>query len=107
MSVEDEVGWHSIVVADKSRIRDTEAVPTAVPDPPQPGGIKAALETDSLKPTQNSSSMARKATERVSAERSAPIWINLDPGKPNRETGRACTMPKDPEPGKPEKGQPF
>ena len=50
MGVEDEVGWHTTVAADKSKKEDTKEVPITVPDPPQAGGVKAALEIGKQRP---------------------------------------------------------
>ena len=58
------------------------------------------------KPSRSASTVARKATARASAGRSAPIRrepvLEMAPDMPTREIGSARTTPKDP--GKPEKG---
>ena len=48
-------------------------------------GVKEAPETNKQRPKRNVGTVARRATKRVSARRSAPIWINPDPTKPNME----------------------
>ena len=54
-------------------------MPTIVPDPPEVGGVEAALETGKESPQHNVGTMARKGTWRASARRSMPIHRNPDP----------------------------
>ena len=51
--------------ADKSRTQGTEIVPTAVPNPPQAGGVKIMPEIGKERPTRNVGIVARKATRRT------------------------------------------
>ena len=80
-------------------------MPTTTLDPPETGGVKA-MRTDKGRPSRSAGTVARKATEKANAGRSAPIRREPDPetvpDMPTRETGSARTTPKDP--GKPEKG---
>ena len=96
MHVEDEVNRCAMQATDKE---GTNEMPTAIPDPPEAGGVEA-------RQPRIAGTVARKATGRASAERSAPIRKEPDPD-PNElteETGSARTTPKDPE--KPERPQP-
>ena len=102
----DGADRHAVEAADKSKIGGTMMVPTTVPDPPQVGGVKAVPETGKGRPTQNVGIVARKATGRASVGRSAPIRINPDLARPDKETGKARTTlkdRKDPEPEKPKR----
>ena len=81
-------------------------MPTATTDPPEPGGVEA-MRTDRGRPSRSTGSVARKATEKATARRSAPIWREPDsetvPDIPTREIGSDRTTPKTP--GEPEKGR--
>ena len=105
MVVEDEASRHAMEAADVIMEGGTEVMPTATPDPPETGGVEA-MRTDRERPSRSAGTVARKATEKASAGRSAPIRREPDPetvpDMPTRETGSARTMPKDPE--EPEKG---
>ena len=83
----------------------TEVMPTATLDPPEIGGVET-MRTGKGRPSRSAGTVARKATEKASAGRSAPIWREpvpeIAPDMPTREIGSARTMPKDPE--EPEKG---
>ena len=84
-------------------------IPTTIPDPPEVGGVEATPRTGKRNPPQNADIVARKATRRASAGRSAPFWSkpDPDPGGPNTEIGSGCTTPKDrKDPKKSERGQP-
>ena len=95
MGVVDEVGRHAMEAVDKSRNDDTENMPTAVPDPPQEGGVKAAPEVGKQKPTQNAGIVAERVTEKATAGRSAPIRTNPDPARPGRIIDKVRTTRKD------------
>ena len=98
MHVEDEANRFAMEATDKE---GTNEMPTAIPDPPEAGGVVAR------KP-RIAGTVARKATEKASAGRSAPSRekprLDPDPDEPTEEIGNARTTPKDPE--KPERPQP-
>ena len=101
MVVVDEVGWHAMEAADKSRNDDTENMPTAVPDPPGAGGVNAVPETGKTNPLRNAGTVAKRATGKASAGESVPIRTNPDPARPVRMAGKARTTQtdqEDPEP---------
>ena len=103
------MGWHATITADKSRTEGTEIMPTTTPDPPQAGGAKAVPEADMQNPTRNAGIVAKRATEKASAGRSALIRINPDRARPVGRTGKAHSMRKDrkdPKLGRPVRGQP-
>ena len=54
---------------------------------------KAAPESGKENPRWNVGIVAKKATGRASARRSAPIRINPDRAKPKMGIGSDCTMP--------------
>ena len=91
MVVADELDWHAMVAAIKSRKEGTEVVSTTTPDPPQVGGVKEVLETDKKRSQQNVGTVAGGATERASARRSTPIRTDSDPVEPNMEINIICT----------------
>ena len=99
MGVEDEASRHAMEAVDVIREEGTEVMPTATPDPPETGGIEA-MRTDKEKPSRSDGTMARKATEKASAGRSAPIRKEPDPetvpDAPTREIGSDRTTPKTP-----------
>ena len=65
--------------ANKSRIRGTKTVPTAIADPLEAGGVKAAeLGASKGRLHRNASTVAEKATKKVSAGRRGLIWTKLD-----------------------------
>ena len=72
MGVEDEASRYAMEAADVIREEGTEVMPTATPDPPETGGVKG-MRTDKVRPSQSAGTVARKATEKASAGRSAPI----------------------------------
>ena len=92
-------------MADEIKEGGTEVMPTPTPDPPETGGVEA-MRTGKGKPLRSVGTVARKATRKASARRSA--WIRREPvpepvpDMPTRETGNARTTLKDPE--EPEKG---
>ena len=108
VGVEDEAIRHAIEAADVIMEGGTEVMPTATPDPPETGGVEA-MKTGKGNPPQSAGIVARKAIEKASAGKSAPIRREpapeTVPGVPTREIGSDRTMPKDPE--KPEKGLPL
>jgi hypothetical protein len=91
--------------ADVIKEGGTEVMPTATPDPPETGGVEA-MRTDKGRPSRSAGIVARKATEKASAGRSAPIrrepGPKMVPDVPTREIGSARTTPKTP--GEPEEG---
>ena len=105
MGVEDEASRCAMEAADEIKEGGTEVTPTATPDPPELGGVEA-MKTGKGNPPRNVGIVARKATRRASAGKSAPIRRELDPEMVpdmlTRETGSARTTPKIP--GEPETG---
>ena len=105
MGVEDEASRYAMEAADEIKEGGTEVTPTATPDPPKTGGVEA-IRTGKRKPLWSAGTVARKATEKASAGKSAQIRREpvpeTVPDMPTRETGSARTTPKDPE--EPEKG---
>ena len=81
-------------------------MPTTILNPLEAGGVEAAPRTCKTNPSRNAGIVARKATRRASAGRSASVWRkpDPDPNKPKKEIGNGCTTPKDPK--KLEKVQP-
>ena len=73
MGVEDELDRHALVAADKSRKEGIDVVPTAVLDPPQAGGVTVEPEIGKQRPKRNASIVARTATRKASARKSASI----------------------------------
>ena len=100
----DEASRCAMEVADGTKEEGTEVMPTAIPNPPEVGGVEAT-KTGKENPPRNAGTVARKATRRASVGRSALIWRKPDPDpvKPTREINNNRTTPKDPE--KPQKGQ--
>jgi hypothetical protein len=98
VGVEDEANRCAMEATDKE---GTKEMPTAIPDPPEAGGVEASQPWIA-------GIVARKATGRASAGRSTPSRgeprPDLDPDKLTEEIGSNCTTRKDPE--KPEKPQP-
>ena len=96
--VEDEANRFAMEATDKE---GTNEMPTAIPDPPEAGGVKASQP-------RIAGIVARKATEKASAGRSTPSQgkprPDPEPDEPTEEIGNARTTQKDPE--KPEKSQP-
>ena len=103
MFVADEASRCAMEAADGTKEEGTEVMPTAIPDPPDTGGVEATRNNKG-NPSRNAGTVARKATRRASAGRSAPIQREPDPDIPTKEIGRDRTTPKDPE--KTERGQP-
>ena len=99
MDVEDEASRHAMEEADVIREEGTKVMPTTTPDPPETGGVEA-MRTDRGKSSQSAGTVAKKATEKASAGRSAPIRREPEPAMvpdmPTRETGSVRTTPKDP-----------
>ena len=106
MDVEDEASRYAMEAADVIKEGGTEVMPTATPDPPETGGVDA-MRTGKGKSSRSADTVARKATEKESAGKSAPIrrepGLETVPDMPTRETGSIHTTPKIP--GEPEKGQ--
>ena len=101
MGVEDDASRHTMEPADVIMEGGTEVMPTATPDPPETGGVEA-MRTDKGRPLRSASTMARKATEKASAGKSALIRREPDTDVPTREIGSVRTTPKIP--GEPETG---
>ena len=109
MGVVDEVDRLAMVAAGKSRTEGIKNVLTAIPDPPQVGGVKAAPEAGKQRPTRNVCTMIKRATEKESAGRSMLIRTDPDPARLAKRTGNTRITQKDQEdlkPEKPVKGQP-
>ena len=104
--VVDKGGRCAIEAADKTKIERIVVMPTLVPDLPEAGVVETAPETGKQYPPQKVGPVARKATGRESAGRSAPIRREpvpkTVPDMLTKEIGSTRTAPKDPE--KPEKG---
>ena len=64
---------HAMVVIDKSRKEGIEEMPIEVPDPPQAGGVTVEPEIGKQRPKRNASIVARTATRKASARKSASI----------------------------------
>ena len=73
MGVEDKVGRLAIVETDKRKKKGIEEVPTTIPDPPQARRVMAEPETSKQRPKRNASIVARTATRKASARKSASI----------------------------------
>ena len=105
--VADEASRCAMEAANGIKEEGTEVMPTTIPDPSEIGGVEVT-RTGKGNPPRNVGIVARKATGRASAGRSAPIRRKPGPDpvpeKPIKEIGSDRTTPKDPE--KPEKGQP-
>ena len=69
----DEADQKIVEVGNKSRSEGTTMVATTIPDPPQVGGVKAVPRAGEREPQQTVGNVAGRATQRVSARRSAPI----------------------------------
>ena len=93
-------GRFAMEVADGTKEEGTKVMPTTIPDPLETGGVEAT-RTNKGNPPRNASSVARKATERASVGRNAPIWTEPDTDpvsdKATREIGSDRTTSKDPE----------
>ena len=85
MGVEVEASRHAMEAADVIKGGGTELMPTTTPDPPETGGVEA-MRTDKVKPSRSAGTVARKATEKASAGKSAPIRR-----EPHPETVLLCT----------------
>ena len=72
MDVEGQASRYAMEAANEIKEGGTEAMSTATPDPPETGGVEA-IRTGKAKPSQSAGTMARKATGKASAGRSAPI----------------------------------
>ena len=107
MVVADEASRCAMEAADGTKEEGTEVMPTAIPDPPETGGVEA-MKTGKGNPSRNVGTVARKATRRASSRRNAPIrrepGLDPVPEMPTKEIGSVRTTSKDPE--KPEKVQP-
>ena len=105
VGVEDEASRRAMEVDEGIKEKGTEVMPTATPDPPETGGVEA-MRTGKVKPSRSAGTVARKATGKASAGRSAPIQREPGPETvpdiPTREIGSARTTPKTP--GEPIKG---
>ena len=103
MDVEDEASRCTMEAAEEIKVEGTEMMSTSIPDTPEIGGVEA-MKTGKVNLARNDGIVARKATGRASAGKSAPSRKELDPDRPTKEIGRVRITPKDPE--KPEKGLP-
>ena len=66
VDVEDETSQCAMEAADEIKVECTEMMPTAIPDPPEIGGVEA-MRTSKVNPPRNVGIVARKATGRASA----------------------------------------
>ena len=107
VDMDGEASQCAMEAADEIKEGGTEVMPTATQDPPETGGVEA-MRTEKGNPSRTAGTVARKATGRASAGRSAPIQRepvpDLVPDIPTREIGSDRTTLKDPE--EPEKGLP-
>ena len=107
VDVEGEAIQCAMEAADEIKEGGTEVMPTTILNPPKTGGVEA-MRTGKGNLPRNAGTVARKATRRASAGKSAPIRRepvpDLVPDKPTKGIGSDRTTPKDPE--KPEKGRP-
>ena len=78
MIVMDEAGRHAMEANNKCKTEGIIVMPATVLDPPKAGGVKAVSETGKESPQRNVGIVARKATGRPRARRSAPVRINPD-----------------------------
>ena len=103
VDVEDEASQCAMEAADGIKEGGTEMMLTVIPDPPETGGVEA-MRTDKGNPSRSAGTVARKATGRASAGRSALIRrepvLDPVPNIPTREIGSDHTTPKDPEKSK-------
>ena len=99
--LEDEASWCAMEAADEIKKGGTEVRPTATPDPPETGGVDVMRIGKGNHP-RNVGTVARKATGRASAGRSAPIRREPVPDIPTKGISSNRTTSKDRE--KPEKG---
>ena len=83
MVMVEEVGRHAMKVADMSKTKGTEMVPTVALDRPEARGFKVAPETDKESPQRYVGIVARKATKKSNA-RAKP---NTGIGKSHTTTG--------------------
>ena len=107
MDVEDVVVWQTMVVANKSRLKDIIDKLTTILDPPRPRGVKVAPEINKQRPTRNLGIVAKRVIVRASARRKRPIQTNLDLARPNKKVGNGCTTPKDRKDPVTERAQPL
>ena len=103
MVVANEASRCAMEAADGTKEEGTEVMPTAIPDPPETGGVEA-MKTGKGNPSRNAGTLARKATRRASAGKNALIRIEPVLDIPTREIGSDRTTPKDLK--KSERGQP-
>ena len=66
MGVVDEAGRHAMEASGNTRNKGTENVPTSVLDPTGAGGVMAAPEDGKRRLQRNASTVAKRATEKVS-----------------------------------------
>ena len=104
MDVADKASRCAKEAADGTKEECTEMMPTAIPDPPEIGGVEP-MKTDKGNLPRNAGTMARKAKGRESVGKSALIRKEPDPDRPTKEIGNVRTTSKDPE--KPKKGLPL
>ena len=97
MGVEDEASRHAMEADNEIKEEGTEVMATTTPDPPETRGVEA-MRTDKGKPSRSAGTVARKATGKMSAGRSAPIrrepGLETVPYVPTREIGSDRTTPK-------------
>ena len=103
MNVEGEASRYAMEAADEIKVEGTEMMPTAIPDPPETGGVEV-MRIGKGNPPRNAGTVARKTTGRASAGRSTPIQREPAPDISTKVTDSSRTTPKDPE--KPEKDLP-
>ena len=70
--MEDKAGRCAMEAADGIKEKSIEAMPIAIPNPPEKGVVEA-IRTGKGNPLRNAGIVARKATRRVSAGKSVPI----------------------------------
>ena len=82
--VADEASRCAVEAADGIKEEGTEVMSTAIPDPPETGGVEET-KTGKGNPPRNAGTVARKATRRASAGRGAPIRREPDRFWTNRQ----------------------
>ena len=97
MNVVDKASRCAMEATNGTKEEGTEVMPSTIPET----GVEAT-RTDKGNPPRNAGTVARKATRRASAGRSAPTWRELDPDILTKEIDSVHTTLKDSE--KPEKG---
>ena len=101
MIVADEASRCAMEAGNGSKEEGIVVMATAIPDPPETRGVEATRTDNGVR---NACTVARMATRRASAGRSAPIRREPVLEMSTNEISSVRTTPKDPE--KPKKGQP-